>query len=183
MLRVIVAKYLHAEPAALRFRRSEAGRPMLDEPFDKAVVFSMTHSGNHVAYAVTRSFNTGVDMEYFKPRRRYESVARRFFSEKEKEALRHLPRPSMERMFYRFWTAKEAVSKALGTGLAYPLNQYEIAITEQGGLALAALCGDPAAARHWTLRSWDLTDGVLTCAVEGRPGLWAGYSISEGDLG
>ncbi len=183
MLRVILAKYLHTEPAALRFRRSEAGRPMLDEPFDKAVLFSMTHSGNRAAYAVTRSFNAGVDIECFNPRRRYESVAWRFFSEKENEVLRRHPRPQMERMFYQFWTAKEAVSKALGTGLAYPLSQYEIEVTEQGGLALAALRGDPDAAKHWALRSWNLPDGVLTCAVEGRPRLWAGYSLAEHDLG
>lgn len=183
MLRVILAKYLPIDPVELVFVRSESGKPALDASLGKTVSFSMSHSGSYAAFAVTKSVNVGVDLERLDARRRYEVIAGRFFAESEKGYLFQTYQDERLRMFYRLWTAKEAVSKAAGTGLSYPLNQYEIALDKQGSPKLAALNGDPSVASHWSLRSWDLDGYAVACAVEGHPRAWAGYSLSERHLG
>jgi len=183
MLRIILSKYVNIGPAEMVFVRSESGKPALDATLGKTVSFSMSHSGGYAAYAVTKTFNVGVDVERLDEKRRYEVIAGRFFSESEKAHLTQRFLDERLRMFYRLWTAKEAVSKAVGTGLSYPLSQYEIALNKQGVLAVAALNGDTSAASRWSLRSWDLDGYAVACAVEGHPRTWVGYSLSERDLG
>jgi 4'-phosphopantetheinyl transferase len=72
----------------------------------------------------------GVDIELERPTDVLE-LARRFFSPAEYRALSALPVGAQQRAFFRGWTRKESFVKALGDGLSFPLDGFDVSFDEQ----------------------------------------------------
>lgn len=88
-------------------------------PFIKGTPdFNITHSGNIVACAVAEKGRIGIDVE--KPQLLPVDDFRQQFSEEEWNDICRDPAPPA--VFYRYWTRKEAVLKAAGTGLNEALH-------------------------------------------------------------
>lgn len=123
LLRTTLSRYAPVDPAAWRFERGPHGRPEIAGPASQGLRFSLSHTRELAACAVTDGAAVGVDVE---PRGREvgdlleeESI----LSSNEIESLRRLdPRERPER-FLELWTLKEAYAKALGTGLARDPSQ------------------------------------------------------------
>jgi 4'-phosphopantetheinyl transferase len=116
-LRQLLGRYLDRDPREFRFVFGEHGKPALA---GGELEFNVSHSGERVAIAFTRREAVGIDIERDHERHRTIAIARRFFApaeaaEVERDGAR----------FYPIWTAKEAVIKALGTGLAMDLRSFE----------------------------------------------------------
>lgn len=54
-----------------------------------------------------------------------------FFSPEEKKAWKCCSPESQLDLFYRFWVRKEAIVKAMGTGLAFPLHELDVSDLSQ----------------------------------------------------
>ena len=67
-------------------------------------------------------------MEKTRPRKGLEEMARRTFSPKETEALLALPEAARTEAFYRGWTRKEALAKALGMGIASSFQRFSVSL-------------------------------------------------------
>jgi 4'-phosphopantetheinyl transferase len=117
-LRSILAARTGATPQSLMLRAGEHGKPALE---DAAWEFNVSHSGACVLIGVCREVACGVDIEVSDKRRSEEDIAERFFSAREVEWMRKHPRG-----FFRLWTAKEAVIKAVGRGLSVPLPDVDV---------------------------------------------------------
>lgn len=91
--------------ALLNRIRAEHGEPMFT---------SLSHSGNWVTAAAARSGPVGVDVESLRMDRPLERLSRRFFAPEEHAGLARFPAEERVQLFYRLWTAKEALFKALG---------------------------------------------------------------------
>jgi 4'-phosphopantetheinyl transferase len=76
--------------------------------------------------AITRVGAIGVDVEALTPFGDLAAVARRWFSPTEQAALSALPPDRRLAGFYRLWTRKEAVVKALGLGMTLPLDRFSV---------------------------------------------------------
>lgn len=88
-------------------------------PFIKGTPdFNITHSGNIVACAVAGKGRVGIDIE--KPQLLAADDFRQQFSRDEWNDICQDPSPPA--VFYRYWTRKEAVLKAAGTGLNEALH-------------------------------------------------------------
>lgn len=61
-----------------------------------------------------------------------------------------IPGGERERAFYHCWTRKEAYLKAVGDGVAAPLDRFDVSL-EPGDARLLAVDGDPALAGAWSL--------------------------------
>ena len=98
----------------------------------------------------------GVDVERVRPRPRALDLARSRLHPREAEALSAVPAgPDRDVAFARLWTAKEAVLKARGTGLAGGLDGFAV-------LDGAVEAGDGP----WTIVGFDPAPGVVgTVAV------------------
>ena len=123
-LREILATELDIEPAAVRLRLGEHGRPGLDPAAHASDLdFNLSHSGELALIALARDLRIGIDVE--KPRGRDPlRVADRYFSPAEVDAIRSAgDRPDE---FLRYWTAKEALAKGLGLGLQGPWGELEV---------------------------------------------------------
>lgn len=167
LLRMILGRYLHCDPAALRFRYGPYGKPHVAEPAT-TLQFNLSHAGDVILYAVTDHVRVGIDVERVDRREDVMSLARRFFSERERTLLRSLPAAKQQTAFFACWTRKEAFIKAIGEGLSYPLDAFDVTVAPETPAALLHTRTDPMAAARW--RMYDLAPGpgyTAALAVEG----------------
>lgn len=114
-LRLLLGRYLGAEPAAVRFAVDARGKPQVVE--GGSLCFSLSRSAGSALIAVTRGRSVGVDVE----RARgvdHDGVAKRYFAPAEVDLLQGLPEAARAEAFFGLWVRKEAVAKASGEGLA-----------------------------------------------------------------
>ncbi len=120
ILRVILADVLErgdeaGKGAALRFGYGPAGKPfLLDDP---QLHFNVSHSEDIAVIAVTRVGEVGIDIEKQRDMVDLDNVARLVFNDAEKTAVLGCSPGERESVFYRIWTRKEALLKAMGLGL------------------------------------------------------------------
>jgi 4'-phosphopantetheinyl transferase len=121
LLRLLSA-YLHRRVEAAELEFGAHGKPGLAASgFD----FNLSHSGSAAVVALARGVEVGVDLESPGRPRPHEELARRYFCEREAQVIEDTPQTQRETAFLRLWTAKEAVLKALGRGLAFGLDKLE----------------------------------------------------------
>ncbi len=136
-------------PAALRFASNDHGKPrLIDGP-----PFSLSHSAGTMLLAIG-SDEVGCDIEWIDDALDWAPLAATFFTLAERAALDALPADAARRAFFACWARKEAFVKALGLGLSYPLDAFEVSVGETaallaGGAGWAMACG-PAVAGHAT---------------------------------
>ena len=127
--------------------------------------FNLSHSGDMVALAVCPDRPIGVDIERYRP---FDpGIVVRFFSDHEQRALSNLTGNNLEDAFFRVWTRKEAIIKALGFGLSMPLDSFDVS----AGLQARILRIDPTygAAANWDLVNFDPAHAFCgALAVEAR---------------
>lgn len=165
-LRAVLAAYLGVAAEQVTFTNGEHGRPALAAGLGPSLGFNWSHSGKHALVAVGRDVAPGIDLECLRPRTRALEIATRYFSREEAAALAMLPEAERSSAFLEVWTAKEAVLKALGRGIAFGLDRLSIA-SAAGQLQLRRLEGDDAGA--WQLQRLDL-DRNLVAALAWRGG-------------
>lgn len=146
----LLARYLGRSGDKVALVDDEHGRPRLAPGLDPSLDFNWSHSGDHAVIALARGIVPGVDIERRHERERSLAIARRFFSADEAATLAALPPGERDVAFLRLWTAKEAVLKAIGRGIAFGLQRLDI-VVENGEPRLWRLHDDDADA--WQLQS------------------------------
>lgn len=158
-LREILARYVAAAPAAIRFDRGASGKPSLAPPWsDSRIEFSASHSAETALVAVGLGHPLGVDIERVRPLPDFRDLCRSYFASSENEALDRLPDGERLAAFFRTWARKEAVLKALGTGLSLALDQVEVSV-EAAPARVAAIRGDQGLAAAWRLEDLHAAPG------------------------
>jgi len=122
--RRVLAGYLGVQPAAVRIRTAVLGKPELDPPCD--ISFNTSHSDDRSVVAVASNARVGVDVERLRHLDDAITVADAVFTEHEVEFLRSVPATSRSHAFLTLWTRKESVVKAIGAGLAMPLDAFGV---------------------------------------------------------
>jgi 4'-phosphopantetheinyl transferase len=96
-------------------------------------------------------------------------IADRCFSPKERSILPVSPADDQLEAFFNCWTRKEAFLKALGDGLARPLDSFEVSLAPGQPARLLQVDGDTQEASRWTLWGFSVTPGtVAAVAIEGK---------------
>jgi 4'-phosphopantetheinyl transferase len=133
------------------------------------LVFNVSHSHGIALYAITREREVGVDVEYVRHDMAGESIAERFFSAQEVARLRALPAEAQPLAFFNCWTRKEAFIKAIGEGLSFPLDQFEVSLDAKEPSAMVSLRDGPRETSRWSLRALPVGEGyVAALVVEGH---------------
>jgi 4'-phosphopantetheinyl transferase len=167
-LRAVLGRYLGQPPAAVRLRHGAHGKPALaDQTVD--LHFNLAHSDDLAVCAVTMANEVGIDIERLRTLPDAGDVAGLFFAPGESAALASLPLAQRTRAFFETWTRKEAFLKALGSGLARPLDSFEVKVGPGQPARLLRTAGDPDEATRFSLSALDLApDYVAALAVEAR---------------
>src|SRR4051812_32495574 len=164
-LRKLLARELGWTPEEIVFTVGPHGKPRLDDE-SAGVRFNLSHSGDLALIAIARgAVEVGVDLEELRPRTDLRGVARRVFTQAEREAVE----AGGEIAFYRHWVAKEAFVKATGRGIE-SLRSFEVVLDGPGGARLNHVAGDPGAAARWTLAMLDVGPRFAAAAVVAAPG-------------
>jgi 4'-phosphopantetheinyl transferase len=170
-LRSILAAYVGKRASDLKFLYGQQGKPHLALP-DGGVQFNFSNSEGHAICAVMRDTEIGADLEMVRALSDYESIAKQFFSPGEADALLSLPPASRQEAFVNCWTRKEAFLKAMGSGLALPLDSFEVSLKPGDPARLLSVGGNSAEASGWTLISLSpLSNFVASIAVRSQPRL------------
>lgn len=152
ILREILAGYADVAPERLRFETGAEGKPFLtEEAADGGLRFNMSHSAGKALYAVTLGREVGVDVEQVCPDRDHARIAERFFSAREVQALRALSEEEQRTAFFRCWTRKEAYVKAVGKGLAIPLDRFAVSLAPRERAAFLDAGDGAGVVSGWSL--------------------------------
>lgn len=171
LLRVILARYLSAEPRGIQFETGPYGKPALRGQSDiaQAIQFNLSHSGTHALIAVALGRAVGADVEWYRPDVDVLKLAQRFFSSGESQAISQAEGDDQQRLFYRYWTAKEAYVKGKGLGLSLGLDRFELLFDDASRPALVRLTESGMLDREWSVRSIQLADRLVgAIAIEGE---------------
>lgn len=168
-LRRTLGEQLAVAPERLVFAYGPHGKPELAWPARTGLDFNLSHAGERALLAWTGAGAIGVDIERLRPVT--PGLAQRFFAAEEAEALAALPVAEQEAAFFRCWTRKEAYLKALGSGLARPLEGFVVSLAPGQPARLLAVRGDPEEARHWRLEHLDPAPGYCA-AIALRRAAW-----------
>ena len=162
ILRSILAGYLETKPQEIRFQYGPQGKPSLEKMYENAGLnFNLAHTRDLVVCACTRQCEIGVDVEHIHPVDEIDRIARRIFSEGDYLAWNHLPDELRLTAFYRCWTQKEALIKALGYGLSQPMSQLSVSMLSDEPASLISLSGDREHASDWSLHSFVPETGTI----------------------
>jgi 4'-phosphopantetheinyl transferase len=153
LLRIMLAGYLGANPDSLVFSYGVAGKPALAGRWAGALDFNVSHSTDGVLYAIATGRAVGVDLEYIRPLHDMAEIAARVLSRGEQEIFSNASPAACERMFYEFWTRKEAFIKAMGYGLSFPVQQLDVTLPFGQPSRLVTICDTGSGNRNWTLCS------------------------------
>jgi len=162
LLRRLLAGYLDREPREVAYGYTKFGKPYLDQSVGKEKIeFNLSHSGDMVLIGITKDIQIGVDVEEIKPIPDLNQIAARYFSESEYSDLVTLSDSARIPAFYRCWTRKEALIKAIGEGLSMPLDSFRVSLLP-GDPARVITSADP---RFWMLADIDTTEGYAAATA------------------
>lgn len=167
VLRRVLATYVGVHADDILLTDGEHGRPSLAPSLMPSLGFNWSHSGNHALIAVGKNVVPGIDVERRRDRPRALEIAQRYFTREESDALASLPTEQRHVAFLELWTAKEAVLKAIGRGIAFGLDRLNI-VGCADDLALDRLDGDDVT--RWQLRRLSLEPDLIgALAWRGEP--------------
>ncbi|MDX6191915.1 4'-phosphopantetheinyl transferase superfamily protein [Flavobacterium sp. Fl-318] len=124
--------------AILDIKYNEFGKPFLNNDID----FNISHSGNFVICAIAQKAKLGIDIEVITP---IDFKDYNYILTAEEWQKIHLSEDPLK-SFFRLWTMKESLIKAVGNGLSIPL----LDITIHNNKVL------------YDNKSWNLTELVLS---------------------
>lgn len=169
VLRHLLSRCCGLAPEFLRFTTTAAGKPSLwsDAGASCALHFNLSHSESRGLLGVS-PLELGVDLEKVRPEVETLAISRHYFFGSERDAIEAAPSHERDNAFFRYWVAKEAVLKAQGIGLGFPLDRFRIDFLPDGDRARIETFDAAALEPAWHVR-------MLTC----EPG-WFGAVVARG---
>lgn len=157
MIRRALGAYMGAAPEALSFTRGAHGKPSVAGGPE----FNFSDSAELGLLAISPRLPIGADIERVRPRAfGVDELAETVFTEAEQAHLAALPEEARLAAFYRGWTRKEALLKAIGSGFSIKPIVFDVTMGEAEAPRLNWI--DPAIdpdAAAWTLQSLDIAPG------------------------
>lgn len=163
------------EAAAWTFDTGAGGKPWVrSDRHGIGPPFSISHSGEWVAVAVTGRGSLGIDMERHRGDRPLDALAAYAFGPGERREA-----GASVAAFYRIWTLREAMAKSTGEGLARASD----GVDRVCGMPEAGAWRFDEAGRPWRLARYERIEGYsLAIAIEDDPGAgslpWSDESIA-----
>ena len=165
-IRRILARYVKTPPGLLEFSIAKGGRPFLAT---SAVNFNYSCSDEMGLLAVSNTAVLGADIEAVRANDDLPCVARQNFSTIECDMLNALHKEAWTNGFFNCWTRKEAVVKAMGDGLAAPLQSFDVSLRPDDEAEILRADGACSAAKTWALRAFTPEHGYRAAIVTDIP--------------
>jgi 4'-phosphopantetheinyl transferase len=126
-LRQLLGSYIAVPAHNVTIEVEENGKPWLaDCGSTMDIRFNVAHSADLALLAFTRDREVGIDVERLRAVERCEQLALRYYHPEEIDEVLSAAADSRDERFLRCWTGKEAVVKALGSGIASGLALFRV---------------------------------------------------------
>lgn len=166
------------------FDYNDFGKPLLPSTLqDVGLQFNVSHSGEHALIAVARDVLIGVDIEQIKNDIDFDSLVRVVLSPRQLNEFTELRAADKSVMFFRCWTCKESVVKAIGRGLSIALDSFDITLQPELPPRITWFDSHPQTEQDWALHSMGIASGyAATLAVNSRSCISRVLKFSPPDL-
>lgn len=152
-LRLVLGRYVGADPATLRFASGSFGKPNLPE--HAGFYFNVSHSEHVMLIAVTGVGEVGVDVEMRRAMPDQEDIVQRFFQADEIAEYKALPSSLRTEGFFNGWTRKEAILKARGDGLSTALDSFSVSLDPRQPCRIREFLALPERREDWSLLAFE----------------------------
>jgi len=171
LLRSVLSALVGLAPAAIRLHKDERGKPSVLGASASAPSFNISHSGGLVALVLAPKRRVGIDVEAQRPLVDAVRLAQRILTTREAAGFQALPESAREDALLTAWTRKEAVLKAIGTGIAGSPESIDVlGGSDDAPDQLVVVSPDDPLTR-WSLRALAMPAGFYgALAIEGAIG-------------
>ncbi|MGW7281852.1 4'-phosphopantetheinyl transferase family protein [Streptomyces sp. NPDC054844] len=165
-LRRVLSHYLGLPPSEVvlgrhpcpRCAHPQHGRPRIDWP-PTDLGFNLSRSGAQWLIAVVAGHQVGVDLEDDRSLD-VDGASKLVMSTLELAHVRSLPDESARTdAFFRCWTRKEAVVKAIGVGIITDLSEVDVRPAEDGPVLVTH--AEPNSPHTWLVQDLSVVDGMF----------------------
>ena len=158
ILRELLASYTGVLPTELAFEYSEHGKPSAFTATGDGPRFNISHTGDLALFAFSSDLEVGVDVEQVRARPGLDEIAEKYFSAAEAEMVGGLMDEERDSLFATYWTRKEALYKAMGTGIANRPETVDLSGMAAGG-AEVSCSAEGDGEERWFVRDIEVEDG------------------------
>lgn len=163
-----------SDPASFVFDYLEHGKPVLgksssgesvsgnDQQYND-ITFNVSHSSELALIAISLNQQLGVDIEKVNRDANPRKLVTRFFSQAEQTAMSALPESLLAKAFCASWTRKEAFIKAVGDGVTYGLNNFDVTVDPESHTPDINL--HHASDEKWSAFNLPINDDYMACLV------------------
>ena len=142
----------------------ENGRPFAPA-WPHPAGLSWSHGAQYCAAALGQG-RVGIDIETIRPCKQLMSIVKQYFDPREAAWLTSLGTEQQHLAFYTLWVAKEALLKALGTGIVGGLERFVLLKTAVGW------CCETPDLLGWNLSIWAVRPNVLLALASDVQQAW-----------
>ena len=166
-LRSLLCRELKCSNDDLSFETSRYGKPFARVIGVAApVAFNVSHSGRHGLIALAPKGRVGVDVEERSPNRNLDVCIRLLFAPNEQAEFENVHGQGKVDQFYRIWTLKEALIKAVGAGLSIDTAKFEVPLAMVRGVKTGVFSFPDAPTVAWDLESIGNAEFAAAIAYE-----------------
>ena len=166
-LRALLCDQFNCSNEQLAFGTSYYEKPFaIVRGLPSPVSFNVSHSGKHGLIAFAHEGRLGIDLEECIPRRNLEILIETALTPTEQADIAPLAGSHRLRIFFKFWTVKEALVKAVGTGLSLDVSTFEVPLAMRRGANTATFRFPQVPSVHWQVESIDSEEFIAATAHE-----------------
>ena len=158
------------DPQDFVFDYLQHGKPVLvkDARFAN-ITFNVSHSYNLALIAIAQKQNIGIDIEKINHESKHDQLVTRFFSEAEQSEFQTMPETNKAKAFCACWARKEAFIKAIGDGVSYGLDSFDVTV-DPDKQTLEINLHKPSE-ETWSAINLPINDDYMACLVSDRDSL------------
>jgi 4'-phosphopantetheinyl transferase len=145
---------LNESPDRIAFAFEHRGKPRLGDAYAATnLKFNLSHSADLALLAILPNCEVGIDVEKLRPVKELEHLVTRYFHRDEANDVLAAT-GDRNAAFFKCWTAKEAVLKAFGSGIAESLDHFRVppCDTSSGWVDVSAMPKFVEASQCWVTR-------------------------------
>ena len=160
MLRCLLSQYVDLQPSEIEFAYNSTGKPSLasGNSEENNVQFNVSHSNDQCLIAFSRGMEIGADIESSgRDFSNMDLLAGRCLSDEDLARFLGLEESAKRDAFFRFWTRKEAMLKAIGVGLGHPLKSFDVSFLANEPVRLVRSDETFGDADSWSLQEIEVS--------------------------
>ncbi len=124
ILRYLLSFYANTKPQDIKYFFNPFGKPFLKN--NLSIQFNMSHAKDYAVYIIALDSLVGIDIEWKDKENNLDDISEIVLNDQGLTFFRKLKDQEKLNAFYSIWTKKEAIIKAIGEGLSYPLKAINV---------------------------------------------------------